>query len=128
LAPIQNAPDRADYYAALGALKLASGDASAAEAAYKNAIARDPKSDQAHVALGQFYFSQRRTAEAAAEMRAGAELDAHAVPPRVFLGRIYAETGKLDDAEKTFKELKTIEGGSETAAPPQSRVPQVELR
>ena len=26
--------------------------------------------------------------------------------PRVFLGRIYAETGKLDDAEATFKELK----------------------
>ena len=51
---------RPEYYSALGALDLASGNASEAEAAYKNATARDPKSVQAHVALGQFYFSQRR--------------------------------------------------------------------
>lgn len=99
---------RIEYYAALGALHLATGKPSDAENDYKSAVALAPKSVQAHVYLGEFYFSQRRMDQAATEMRTGAALDPHAVSPRVFLGRIYAATGKLDDAEKTLRNSRGL--------------------
>ncbi len=105
---IQSDPKRVEYGAALGAVYLSAGQPSDAEGAYKKAIEVNPRSVEAHVNLGQFYFFQRRMADAVGEMHAASALDSRAVPPRVFLGRIYTLSGKFDDAEKVYRELKTI--------------------
>jgi tetratricopeptide (TPR) repeat protein len=41
-------------------------------------------------------------------MRAACDLDPRAIPPRLFLARIYIVNGKLADAENTYKGLKSI--------------------
>ena len=41
-------------------------------------------------------------------MRAGMDVEPHALLPRLFLARIYVTAGKLSDAEVVYKELKRI--------------------
>src|SRR6185295_5057982 len=55
---------RPENYGALGAVYRAAGRSPEAEDAYRKGIAAHPKSYQAHMALGQFYFSEKRLAEA----------------------------------------------------------------
>jgi hypothetical protein len=57
----------------------------------------NPKSGDAHVALGQFYFSLDKPDEAEAELRSACGLDALGVRPRFFLARLYALTGRLSE-------------------------------
>ena len=47
-------------------------------------------------------------AEAEAEMGEACGLDPQAVPPRIFLGRIYESSGKLAQAAKVYAELKRV--------------------
>src|ERR1035438_9162150 len=68
----------------------------------------NPKSVDAHVSLGQFYFSQDRLSEAEAEMRQASELDPGAILPRVFWARILVRAGKPSDAERLYQGIKTI--------------------
>jgi tetratricopeptide (TPR) repeat protein len=60
------------------------------------------------MALGQFYFSQKEMAEAEAQMREPADLEAKAAPPRLLLARIYVTTGKLSEGERLYARLKTL--------------------
>jgi predicted Zn-dependent protease len=71
-------------------------------------VEANPKSSQARAALGQFYFSRGKMAETEAELRAAIELDPHAVLPRLSLMPVYLATGRMADAEKLGKELKTM--------------------
>ena len=60
------------------------------------------------MALGQFYFSVGKMAEAEAALRAAIELDPHAVLPRLSLAPVYLATERAAEAEKVCSELKTI--------------------
>jgi hypothetical protein len=42
------------------------------------------------------------------ELRAACDLDARAVAPRLFLGRLYAMAGNLADARALYQNLKTV--------------------
>ena len=99
---------RPENYAALGAVYRAAGRSPEAEDTYRKGIAAHPKSYQAHMALGQFYFSEKKLAEAEAEMRVACDLDSHAMPPRLFLGRLYVLSGKLSAAESLYAGLKPL--------------------
>src|ERR1019366_7000014 len=68
----------------------------------------NPKSSQARVALGQFYFSVGKIAESEGELRAAIEMDPHAVLPRLSLAPVYLATGRVADVENLCAELKTI--------------------
>ena len=60
---------RAEVYNALGEVKLASGDRRGAEQAFRAAVAGDPDSVDAHLALTQFLTATGRTADAERELQ-----------------------------------------------------------
>jgi tetratricopeptide (TPR) repeat protein len=88
---------RTENYGALGAASRAAGRNAEVETVYRQAIEVNPKSVDAHVALGQFYFSLDKPDEAEAELRSAYGLDARAVRPRFFQARLYAHTGRLSE-------------------------------
>src|SRR5882724_6417381 len=55
--------DRAKFYLTLGALYLRKQDLPSAERAFQEAVAREPKSVEAHSALGSFYLAKRDAAQ-----------------------------------------------------------------
>jgi tetratricopeptide (TPR) repeat protein len=64
----------AKLYAALGPLYVRKGDVRGAEQAFREAVAREPKSVEAHMNLAYFYERQRDDAKAEGEYRAAAAL------------------------------------------------------
>lgn len=105
---IQLAPRQVEYYIALGAVQLSSGEDSAAEATYRQGIQANPNSSEAHTALGQLYFSRGRTREAEAEAKTAVGLDRQAVFPQLLLGRILLSAKRLAEAEQLFSSLKKL--------------------
>jgi tetratricopeptide (TPR) repeat protein len=101
-------PGQVKDYARLAAVYKRTEQPLAAEAVFRKAIAANPKSLQAHVNLGQFYFSRRNFPEAEAELLAGSRLEPRAALPRLLLIDTYVAAGKLADAEKLCKDLKVI--------------------
>src|SRR5215472_6017393 len=66
-----------------------------------------PKSLDAFVNLGRFYFTQHRLGEAEATMRAASEVAPQALLPRIMLAKIYLAAGKLAEAERLCIDLKS---------------------
>ena len=64
----------AKLYTALGSLYIRRGDFPAAEQALREAVAREPKSVEAHMSLAEFYERRRDDAQAEREYRAAAAL------------------------------------------------------
>src|SRR5712691_863331 len=54
----------AKFHLALAGLYLRKQDATAAERAFQEAVAREPRSVEAHTAVGNFYWAKRDTAQA----------------------------------------------------------------
>lgn len=105
---IRLAPDQVDFYTGLGrAVYVASGKLAEAEAVFKRAIAANPKSVPAYLELARFYEGQRRP-EGEAAARAAMELEPKSVAPRLMLARAHIATGRIEEAEKQFRELKSI--------------------
>jgi putative PEP-CTERM system TPR-repeat lipoprotein len=91
--------DRAPFHIAVGTLYVKKNDAAKAEQAFKEAVARDPKSVAAHTALGQYYAlvgDLNRTEE---ELKAAADLSPNGSPPRLQLADFYVRVGKRDAAK-----------------------------
>src|SRR5439155_10920236 len=61
---------RAPTYSNLGYLQLVKGNREEAEAAFKKAVATDPKSVPAHLALANFFWSTARPQDAETELKA----------------------------------------------------------
>jgi len=101
-------PSRVAGYTALGAAYLAKGQTGNAESIFKNGVEVNPRSVEAHVALAELWLSEHKMAEAEAEMRTAVGLDARAVAPRLFLARILQMSGRPNDAEKVYIDLKKV--------------------
>lgn len=105
---IQLAPDRVDFYTGLAkAVYIASGKLPEAESVLRRATAANPNSVAAHMELARFYVTQRRP-EGLASAQAAVDLEPKAVAPRLLLSRAYNAAGRVADAEKVLRELKSF--------------------
>ena len=99
--------DRPLFHIALGTLFLKKRDAAKAEQAFKEAVARDPKSVQAHSALAQYYVLVGNLGRAEEELKAAAELSPNGSPARMQLADFYIRTGKRDAAKAQLTDITT---------------------
>jgi tetratricopeptide (TPR) repeat protein len=99
--------DRPQFHIALGTLFLKKRDAVKAEQAFKEAVARDPKSVQAHSALAQYYALVGNLARTEEELKAAAELSPNGSPARMQLADFYIRTGKRDAAKAQLTDITT---------------------
>ena len=103
--------ERPTFHIGLGTLYLKKRDIARAEQAYKQAVARDPKSVHAHSALGRFYLLTRDSNRAEQELKAAAELSPAGSPARMELAEFYVRTGKRDAAKAVLTDMTTKDGG-----------------
>jgi tetratricopeptide (TPR) repeat protein/O-antigen ligase len=73
--------------------------------AFKDALAKDPRSFPAHYTLGYIYFVQGKTDDAVTEMQAAIKLNRDDVASHSILGYIYAQQGKLTEAVQENQEV-----------------------
>lgn len=82
----------------LGALHARSGDAATAEAAFRQALALDPRSVPARVNLADLYRQTGREAEAEQILQEAIEADPRAADPVHALGLLKVRQGRRDEA------------------------------
>jgi tetratricopeptide (TPR) repeat protein len=90
---------------ASGALALRANDVKAAEAAFKRAVALDPKSAHAHCALGGLLLFQNDLKGAEPELKAGAELSPPRSPRRLVYADFKLKTGDLESGKRLLAEI-----------------------
>lgn len=96
---------KAEFHLALGQLALRRKDMVAAEAAVRQAIAVEPKSVAAHVALGDWYRSKSNLALAEQEFKtAMAAAPARSLAPLKY-AELKANTDALPEAKRVLKEV-----------------------
>ena len=89
--------DRAKLHMSLGVLYLQKRSPDGAERAFREAVAREPKSVEAHIVLADFYASQRDTAQAEREYKAAAALGPVGSMARLKLANFYFAMQKPDE-------------------------------
>ncbi len=97
--------ERARFHLALGGLYLQKGDSAAAERAFLEAAAREPKAAEPHLALASLYASRRDTSRAESEYKLAAQIAPVGSPARVKLADFYLLLGRRDEARSTLKEI-----------------------
>jgi len=83
----------------------------------KRAVELDTLSAEIHSILGLDFYFARRYAEAAAEVRRCLELDPDYPPGYFYLGLIYAQEGRLDDAIAAQRKSAQLFGNENAAWP-----------
>src|SRR5438128_1293093 len=73
--------------------------------AFKEAVARDPKSVQAHTALAQFYALTGDLGRTEEELKTAADLSPNGSLPRMQLADFYIRTGKRDPAKAVLTDI-----------------------
>src|SRR5262249_33257899 len=96
--------DKAKLHMALGALYLRKRDMASAERAFREAVAREPRSEEAHTALGDFFIAKRDVAQAETEYKVAAEIAPVGSQPRLRLANFYLESGKPDEGKRILTE------------------------
>lgn len=89
----------------LGFLQLAKGRREEAEAAFRQAVATDPKSVVAQLSLAQFLWGTGRMAEAEAALKAALALDPSHVVANRALATFYVASNRAPEAEPYFRKL-----------------------
>ena len=102
---IQMAPSRADCYVNLAMLQI-KYDPNAVEPTLLKAISVDPSFLPARLALGHFYQTHQRWAEAETQFRAAIASKPGLPAPRAGLASLYLAEGKKSEAEQTLNEAK----------------------
>jgi tetratricopeptide (TPR) repeat protein len=97
--------DRAKLYVGLGTLYLRKRDVVQAEGAFKEAVAREPKSLDAHEALGDFLTMKRDFAQAEQEYTTAAAIAPPGSRPRLKLADFYLTQQKPADARRVLTEM-----------------------
>ena len=104
-----DAETHARFHLALAGLYLRKQDAAAAEHAFKEAVAREPGSIEAHTGLGNLYLSRRDSrrdaVQAEREFKAAAELAPPESPARLKLAELYLLLNRPDEARAVVKEI-----------------------
>ncbi|MBL9210248.1 MAG: tetratricopeptide repeat protein [Opitutaceae bacterium] len=81
------------------------GDAAGARTALQRALALDPKSPDAHLAMARFFAAQNNPTQALAMHKAAADLAPQRSPIRMAYANYQAQTGALTDATATLKAI-----------------------
>jgi tetratricopeptide (TPR) repeat protein len=96
-------PDSGRAFVALGAVRMQSGEAKAAEEAFRRAIALEPASIDARLALASFLWSAQRVPEAEAAIKDALAIDPQHVLANRMLGVLCLASGRPKDAEQPLK-------------------------
>lgn len=99
-------PSRSESYLLLALLELRANQPDQAEANFKKATAADPKSLNAVLALGGFYQSHNRMADAEQQFRHAIEIDSSNPVPRAALVRLFMQEGKKDEIVSFLQQTK----------------------
>ena len=94
----------AQIHLALGILYGRKGNAAAAERAFKDAVAADPKSPETRITLGNFYLGRRDPEQAEREFKMAAELAPHGSWARIKLADFYFRAGKAEEGRRLLEE------------------------
>jgi tetratricopeptide (TPR) repeat protein len=97
--------DRAKFYLALGVLYFRKQDLPGAERAFQEAVAREPKSLEAHSLLGSLYLAKRDRAQAEREFKVAADLAPIGSAARLKLVDFYLSAQKPDEAKRILSEI-----------------------
>src|SRR5262249_20022307 len=102
-----------EKYSVEGQRALASGDLSAAEAAYEKLRELSPGTAEIHVNLGLIYYSERKYQSAVTELRRGLKLNPSLQRAQPLLGMSLSELGQYAEAlpilEKEFRRATDAE-------------------
>jgi putative PEP-CTERM system TPR-repeat lipoprotein len=111
---LKSTPDSAATHSNLGAIQMAKGNLAEAEKAFSNAVAADPKSLYARLALANFYWSTNRNEPAEATLKEALALAPGDPLPNFALAIFYVRAGRPSEAEAPLKIVAT-KGNNSTA-------------
>ena len=94
----------------LGAIQAARGNLPEAEAAFRQAVATDPKSVAAQLALGQFLWSTGKPADAEASFKAALAIEPADGLANRALAVFYLRSNRPAEAEPYFKKAVEVAG------------------
>src|SRR3990170_802262 len=97
--------DRAKFHLMLGSLSLRKRDVAGAERAFKEAVAREPRSIEPHTVLGDFYVAKGDPVRAEGEYTAAADLAPMGSPARIKLIDFYLFVRKPEEAKRLLAEI-----------------------
>src|SRR6266850_6989430 len=97
--------DRAKFHMSLGVLYLRKNALEDAERALQEAIAREPKSVDAHLVLGDFYMTRRDVGRAEQQYKAAASLGAVGSMPRLRLADFYFAMQRPDEGKRVLLDI-----------------------
>jgi cellulose synthase operon protein C len=103
---ISSNPGRSESYLLLAILQIRSNLPDKAEASLKKAAETDPKSMNAQLALGGFYQSHNRLADAEQQFRHAVDVDPKSPAPRAALVRVLIQESKRDGIESFLRQTK----------------------
>jgi tetratricopeptide (TPR) repeat protein len=101
---------RSSFQANLGAIQAARGNLPEAEAAFRQAVATDPKSVTAHVALGQFLWSAGKLADAEGAFKAAVGVDSANELANRALAAFYLRSNRAPEAEPYLRRAADSSG------------------
>src|SRR5262249_52405342 len=101
----ENAHDRAAIHVALAQLALRENKQSEAEKELQSALALDPKSVEAHQALGFLSWLRNDLKAAGEQFKAAADLSPPRSPMRLSYADFLFKTGRRPEAEKQLEEI-----------------------
>jgi len=70
---------------------------------YRQWLATNPESSEAHACLGQVFLKKGEWDKAAAEFAEALRIDPHNMPALVHLGRVFVQRGQVDEALRLFR-------------------------
>jgi tetratricopeptide (TPR) repeat protein len=101
-------PNESRTFVNLGAVRMGSGDAKEAEAAFRKAVSLEPSSVDAHLAFANFLWSAGRQAEAEQEVKQALSLQPRHLLANRMLGVLYMATKRSQEAEQPLKAVAEI--------------------
>ena len=104
---IEKFPNRNDvsFHLATANLFLRKGDSMAATISVRQALALDPKSSAAHMAMGDLYLFQKDVKQAAEEYKKAADLGRIRSTERLKYAALKLATSDLEETRKTATEM-----------------------
>lgn len=103
-------PQFAVPYTEIGKIYLKSGKIDLAVDELSKAAAIDPSDFQTKLNYGIALMGKRVAADAETQLRAAAELDRTAVTPHYYLGLLFVQNKRLDDAQKEMEAARLLKG------------------
>ena len=101
-------PDSSKAFVNLGAVRMQTGDAKEAEAAFRRAIELDPSSTNAKLALANFLWAAERAPEAETTLKDVLAKEPQHLLANRMLGVLYLSTRRPNEAEQPLKTVAEV--------------------